>query len=328
MADLTVTVKPSGGNYTCLNDALSGETLDLVTNTRLLTIECYNMEDTTTWTTGTGYTTSDAYYILIVGVDNHLGVWSTGAYRYTGNAVPIGYIREAYTRVVNIQGASGTLTATGQVVCYIAANDVLLSRCIFKGSSTAAYAQNVVYRYSGTGNSYMVNCLVIAVGGTEICNALRQNSGTWYVYNCTLKNAAAGTCAGLRVATVGNVCYAKNVLSKAAIGFVSNGTLTCTNCASSDLTADDFGGSDNRVEQSFGFKDEANDDYHLTPADTGALRYGLNLYNDAAFPFTSDIDSESRGGAGYVWDIGADGYPFKGIPPAFLINHHAPFLVR
>jgi len=60
------------------------------------------------------------------------------------------------------------------------------------------------------------------------------------------------------------------------------------------------------VSQTFSFVGAA--DFHLQANDTGALGYGLNLYNDATYPFQDDIDGQDRGGAAAAWDIGADEY--------------------
>jgi hypothetical protein len=62
MANKTVTVKTSGGDYTSLNAALAGEAIDLVANTRILTIECYAFTDTTAVTIS-GYTSDESYYV-------------------------------------------------------------------------------------------------------------------------------------------------------------------------------------------------------------------------------------------------------------------------
>ncbi|MDV7392544.1 hypothetical protein RZS08_14355, partial [Arthrospira platensis SPKY1] len=92
MANATVTVKSSGGDYTSLNAALAGEVADLTSNCHgtggpgILTIECWNFEDTTAASTGTGYTTSADYYINIIGraddkTSSNTGKWSTDRYR-------------------------------------------------------------------------------------------------------------------------------------------------------------------------------------------------------------------------------------------------------
>ncbi len=47
-------------------------------------------------------------------------------------------------------------------------------------------------------------------------------------------------------------------------------------------------------------------DWHLGTTDTAALAKGADLSADANFPFSTDIDGETRSAP---WDIGADKWP-------------------
>lgn len=75
-----------------------------------------------------------------------------------------------------------------------------------------------------------------------------------------------------------------------------------TNAASLEYTAN----THDHVSHTFSFVDAANGDFHLQSTDMGAKGLGLNLYNDANYPFQTDIDGQDRGGSGAQWDIGAD----------------------
>ncbi len=104
--------------------------------------------------------------------------------------------------------------------------------------------------------------------------------------------------------------YLKNVLAydNGIKDFYNSGSgdFDVLNCASSDDTADDFGGSGNRIDQEFSFVDEDNDDFHLALDDTGARNFGTDLSLDSTFPISTDIDGEVRDVDGEGWDIGAD----------------------
>jgi hypothetical protein len=191
--------------------------------------------------------------------------------------------------------------------------NIKISNSIFKGLESANHSGwhegLELYPNIGVGSKFYIwNCIFIDFFSTSAYESAAIAGGTYstiYLYNCTIHNCAVGVSAG------GATVYAKNVLTAATIyhGFITEtGSMTCTNCASSDATADDFGGSGNRVSQTFTFVDAANDDFHLAANDAGALGYGLNLYNDANYPFQDDIDGQDRGGSGASWDIGADEY--------------------
>jgi hypothetical protein len=127
----TVTVRSSGGDYPTLNAALAGESADLVTAARLLTIECYEFTDTTTATTGTGYTTSADYYINIVVpvAERHDGTPNAGGYLLSGSGSPLLTIAGAYTRVTGLH-----VVSTGSHGVYVSGGNVLIDKCLVKGT--------------------------------------------------------------------------------------------------------------------------------------------------------------------------------------------------
>jgi hypothetical protein len=85
---------------------------------------------------------------------------------------------------------------------------------------------------------------------------------------------------------------------------------TLSRCASSDGTADDWdpwveGTEGNRVNQTFTFVDEANDDFRLADTDTGAQGWGTP-------GFGSDIEGQARI---EPHDIGCDAVDGVAVPP-------------
>ena len=119
-------------------------------------------------------------------------------------------------------------------------------------------------------------------------------------------NVSVGDCGCSGVDAGGGYFEVKNALTvmTSQDGFDrSGGGLTCTNCASSDGSADDHGGSGNLVNQTFSFVDLAGGDFHLTSGDSGARDQGVDLSADPDLSFSDDIDGDTRGG---TWDIGAD----------------------
>ena len=79
----TVTVRPSGGDYTSLNAALAGEAADLVALNRQLNIELYAMTDTEAVDLITpAYVTDPDRYIKVYtpAAERHAGVWDAGKY--------------------------------------------------------------------------------------------------------------------------------------------------------------------------------------------------------------------------------------------------------
>lgn len=290
MANKTVTVKTSGGDYTSLNAALVGESANLVTNTCILTIECYSMEDTTPADTGTGYTTNSSYYINITVPmsERHDGKWNDSKY-VLKNTTGMGralFIYAYYTVVDGLQVDNGT--GMQGIRTQNDPTPSVISNCIIKNG-----AHGIFYPYT------VYNCIIydISISGLYI---------HWvpsYIYNCTFVNCTLGVdrgAGGHDFATVNCLfsgCTDDLVTDTQQNQIYNNAT---------DLSTGDSGipsGQNNRFGRTFLFVDSANDDYHLTGSDEGARTYGM--VNPAAGLFYDDIDGVKRG---YAWDIGADNH--------------------
>jgi hypothetical protein len=258
----------------------------------------------------------------------HNGTYQTGnKYRLETTTNGIHISDSAQVAVIRIEGIQFRLNASSFQVCVYAnscaaASEVRIEKCIFKDISGTA--QTIGIRSYDTDFSIKVaNCLFFdfndAVSGSMDINL--RYSGTSYFYNNTHIDGA------LAIARVSGTVYAKNCLFK---GFLNDPTsgLVAANCdynATDDSSLGYTASAHDRVSQTFTFVDAANDDFHLSASDGGALGFGTNLYNDANLQFQTDIDNQDRGGSGAQWDIGADEYVSAGgvtLVAADLLHAH------
>lgn len=164
------------------------------------------------------------------------------------------------------------------------------------------------YVIGGKVNPTLINFTSIRVAGGFRTAPSSATGGKIIFYNCAAYNC---TGVGFDVGTGDpNVtdrlvnCLAKGNATDFSFGSLS--AKDVQNCASSDATADDAGGTGNRVNQTFTFIDEANDKYVLDSDDEGAKGFGQDLSGDSEFPFTFDIANQTRN---VPWDIG----PYKAL---------------
>jgi hypothetical protein len=323
MANKTVTVKSSGGDYTSLNAALAGESTNLVsTLDGILTIECYAMGDTTAVDTGTGYTTDADHYISILtpAAERHPGKWDSNKYYLSlgpGYGVGIITIREAYVRIVGLQIENtkaqndspigirlnvGTTTsdiriqsnlivATGATTNHESAIGILIS-----GDVTARIGNNVVWNFATSvlyssyvaQNIYLYANTIIGTNSSNYGENL-QGSGTYKYRDNIIQNCA--TCFGINM----------------------DGKL---DDSSYNISSDDTSPQSGLRSLTVSFVDSTNAtirsrDYHLAAADTAAKDAGESLASDTDFALSVDIDGDTR-----TNDIGADEYvaAATGIP--------------
>jgi hypothetical protein len=313
VANATVTVKASGGDYTTLNAALAGEAADLTANCHstggagILTIECYNLgsstADTTKASTGTGYTTSSSYYINIIGAasektSSNTGKLSTERYRLDGTGNPMLSLLEDYTRCTDIQ-----VKTTSSVAVYPSATSVRCERVIVYGSNRHGFNQDL------DKTATIINCLVYNCGRHGYSAA----AGTITCYNCTAVDTGYDgfTASGTIVATN---CLAWDCGDGSTyFDFGGAGTKTLNYCLSKDTTADDFGGTGNVANSTDDpFVNYASDDFHIA---VGSAPIGAG--DDLSGTFTTDIDGDTRSS----WDIGADEYVAAGGDPEGSLIH-------
>ncbi len=305
--------------YTTLSGAEAGatdsnhlNTANLVTGNYVLNLPCYyDTGADTTAVTVNGYTTGSSNYIRIytpVGTDDsntsqrHGGKWDDTKYRLTTsawNGINI-YNQQGYTQVDGLQLYNSGGGAPRGFSSEDYAN-IYLKNSIVRRSGTAIGRGINIRGLSTDNKSGVINC--VAYGGWEV--GIYVN-GFVAPYSFVYNSVSYGNTYGYRgfYAQAFKNCIAAN---NATSGFSRSSTydIVLTNCASSDGTADDFDGSDNRVSQTFSFVDYANGDFHLNPTDTGAMNFGVDLSGDADYPFSTDIDGQERPVSG-MWDIGAD----------------------
>jgi len=119
-----------------------------------------------------------------------------------------------------------------------------------------------------------------------------------YWYNNTVVNNNRGMTTDSNTILKNNLAY-NNVDNY----YYSNYNAASTNNLSGPGSDSDIPPTNARNGVRVNFVDEANKDFHLSPADSGARNYGADLSNDANLSFSTDIDRQARKGS---WDIGAD----------------------
>jgi hypothetical protein len=278
--------------------------------------ECYNDWPTNGLSdslTVDGWTTDASRYVMVrvPPSQRHTGkVYDAGG-NFTGFAL-LGGINAAayYTRLEGLMIKGGAVSLSG-VYCRFE------NGIVYRGGS-GSYSIS-----AGYAATYVGNTMVIEDQGSA---GIRVNDwSTAYVYNVTV---VGGKGAGLSAYGGNNsMAILRNVLSTGNVGgdFKGNiGNGSAAYCASSDGTADDWGGEGHRINQTFSFVDAAGGDCHLSPSDAGARDYGRSLAGDGSYPIFTDVDGEYRSGA---WDIGADeapagsGVDAYGIPDAWKIQY-------
>ncbi len=305
------------------SDASHLNTLGLVAGNYQLNFPCYADGVDSANVYVDGWTTGASNYIRIytpvlaseVGVtQRHNGTWGTGYQRTSILRVEDNYVR--------LDGISIKQSTDGEQAFYYynipAANaEYHLSNCFswindqgtthkdcydFHTTAAASVAKvwnNICYNNSVYSESYGfifndVDWTIYGYNNTAIVNGGNafRNGDTAVSTNINLKN-----CLG--------------VSSSAAAFSVYSGSMNVAYSASDDATADDWGGTGNRISQTFSFRDAANFDYHLAATDAGARDYGTNLSADANLPFAIDVDGDPRP-LGSSWDIGADEAQYQG----------------
>lgn len=313
MANKTVTVKSSAGDYTTLNAALAGEAANLVTGTCILTIECYASAapDTTAATTGTGYTTNATYYINITtpAGQRHTGVWDTSKYYLaldTANTGASALQNRAHScRItgLQLQRSDNTLNAStnAAIQTYLSTDsntqDIRISSNIIK-KGTGTYLGIGISSIDYYARPKIWNNIVIGQTGTNYAGIY---SGDGAILPVIYNNTFVSCLLGYKRAGSGAAILKNNLFSGCTTD--SSGTITDTyNASSNDNTKGlSAAGAGNRFSQTFTFAGAG--DYHLASNDAGAIGYGVS--DPGSGLFSDDIDGVARGA---TWDIGADQY--------------------
>jgi hypothetical protein len=313
MALRTVTVKPSGGDYTSLAAAEAGEQGDLVALDRQLVIECYAMQDTTPVAID-GWTTDATRYITITvpPAERHDGKWNANKYRLSSTADEGFTLKLAsYTVIEFLQVTMpdhANRTSYANAISGVAVTGCIIRNNVIKkgNSRTISDCGGITFNSSCTGYNHIINNIIYDFIGTG-CSGLALNWDT---------NRASGLVANN---TLVDCTYG----SRSESGFHHNNIAQgCTDGYDCWQTGDYnisnvAGDTDANISPSYrqglattvSFVDAANDDFHLASGDTYAKDHGSDLSGDSRYAFNYDIDGQTRSGS---WDIGADEYVASG----------------
>lgn len=312
----TVTVKASGGNYTTLEAALTGEQADLVALNTQLNIELYASASETSGGIDTStltYNTNANCYIHIVvpAGERHSGVWDDSKYYLLQQGAYGASINLTipYTRFTGIQFKLVPTISYGNWFGGIVANTasgIQIDKCIFWVPSSA-YSNSIHPLRLGSWPCAVTNCLFDLYLASEAINT--DSSNGIFVYNCTFISTGNSPYAIFRGASI---FYLKNnIVDGFQHVWESIRASSPEDYNSSDLAATSWDsggpgpgtwGPHDRYSQTFSFVDAANADYALTASDTGAKGYGVDLSTDSNYPITTDISGATRTAP---WDIGA-----------------------
>lgn len=301
------TIRSAGGDYDSRSNWEAGEEANCVTADEVRVGEPNNFNDTTNCNVAGSWTVDATRYpmIRVQAADRHSGVYTTSKARIVVSGTSCYTIRIDRFRIYGDQLQTTGTSSTRAGVYFIsvgATNGFVFDKCIIKlvATSTAeayGFYQDSCNPSGKLSSSLIMDCLNGSVTSYGLLNA---GTGAWHIHNCSFVNCFRA----VRNGGAGGTVSMKNVIGQGTdTGNVFFGTMTVSNCATNDGSADDNGGSGNRVNQTFTFVNEAGDDYHLSTSDTGAYHQGADVSGDANLPVTEDIDG---GIIATTFDIGCD----------------------
>ena len=312
----TVTVKPSGGDYTSLAAAIAGEKGDMVSLDRQLTIECYAMADAggAALFANADWVTDATRYVLVTvpTSERHGGGWNTSKYYLPVEGIALRVHSTEFVRIDGVQiystGDNSTFYVGGPDS---GAGDIRISNSIIRGSSSSGYRG--VFNASYVGGSSMVvrawNNLVYGASSSGIGRGVQVDiAGTYNFWNNTIAGCAVGIFTGV---SAGNLIFVNTLFTGNAVtGDTANKALAAgtdynrTSNSSLGYTVTGSGNTHDAVSQTFTFANAAAYNWHLTVDDAGAKNLGVS--DPGSGLFSTDVDGETRSGS---WDVGFDEYP-------------------
>ena len=297
----------SGYDYDSLYDWEAAQQGDLTARNEIAVAKCRctgGTADTTPFNID-GYSGDTTHYIKIW-TDPAEGYRHNGTFPTTGNYYRMDFTAPASdstaldadsltTKFIGIAfRTSQNSTYEASIFTFIAWSNNLkeFDSCVFCNSGGTSGVGSAAWWSGGNTGTIVniINCTIYGWGSSGAWGIYDASTGgatcKVNVYNCTIVGCHGG------IHTAGSATVAcKNVgVSGATTTF--DGTLTQTTCSTSTPT----------------FVDASAKNYHLASNDTTWIGNGTNLYNDATYPFQTDIDGQDRGGAAASWDIGADEY--------------------
>jgi hypothetical protein len=282
MAEITKTIKPSGGDYTSLSGWNAGEQTDLVTDGDIAIAECYVMNDTTICTLS-GWITGVNNYIKMYTPtsERHDGKWDTSAYRLIVTDDKALIIAVDYVYIDGLQIGNINLTGNSKHVLQINAigvsNLIQISNTLIKGHGNATYLQRVINVNDTNTILEMWNCIVYNSGTNSSSILMFIKSSTADIYNCTFCKGYFGVFYNAGTVTVENSISCDNNDDFA-------GGMTIDYCASDDGDGTNAQTLDSTNSYEDEFTDFDNDDFSLVSGsvceENGTNDPGSGLYDD------------------------------------------------
>lgn len=327
------TVKPSGGDFTTLDEALDHLA---ASHANLVAADVYaTIEIDGTWSSADTRAVAmpnligDATRYLSIyttAAARHDGKWDTGAYMLNvANSTAINFtnsVNMTHIRFDGLQIGLSSANANYQACLDFAAagagTSIWVSNCILKQANNNSYRIPVIISQSGNVTLNCWNTIAYGVGNND--NALNAvfcgyDYGAFNLYSCVAIGGKyayyAGDSGGTM--TVKN-CYGGGSLTEDF--YRGAGTLAKTNCASEDSSADDTGTGETQSNcdvsvaldtDTFVNVTYATADYHLAADGNSPLMgQGVSTSGESSpMNFTTDIDGQTRDA---TWDIGADAW--------------------
>jgi hypothetical protein len=298
-------------DYTSLATWEADTDNDLVTLAQSEVLECYDdAASFNDYVTLDGAITNASYFRIIrpAAGQGHDGTPNNGFTINNTTDIAAIILKENNSQIQDLIVFNTIDSSTTRNACSLQTTGAFIG-CIAK-STNATASGGRGFGVSTAGGGFLINCLAYK------CKSMGIDFGavagqTMNAYCCTaygngdtgfnIRNAVAGT-----INLISCLSTANTIKDFSA---AATPTKIVIYCASGDDTADDWGGSGNRINQTFTFANTAIDDYHLAPNDAGARNYG--------YPFETFNDDINDGimGAGKAgqtrpgesaWDIGFD----------------------
>lgn len=286
----TITVGPTGKDYTSLNAALQVG-IDLVTADEYAEIVCDDFEDTTAVAdhSGAGWVTDATHTITIKPAGAGFPTsYATADYRLNINATNCIKLTVSHTKIERVG-----MRCTGSSACYAlrmdVADQITVDGCWIEINSASPPSTNfygLSFLYSYTGNQAWVRNTVV-IGDRTLSNSwgLYQTSPQVTLHSCTFADHTLGFQCSNHVRV-----QAKNVLITDCATCFEAGTYDgdCTNNASDDASAP---GANAQTGTAPTFEGST-----LQPAsgDTICKGNGADLSSDSDLAVTTDIAGTTR----------------------------------
>lgn len=338
---VTVTVRSSGGDYTSLSAAESGEqTLrsDLVTRDEILRFDCAGFADTTQATVA-GYTADSTRYLDIVG-DHSGGGYSTSEYRLekSTNDGTVLTVSVAYTRVRQIQvyhsaSTNGDYNPTGIQITSGLSGAVRIERCLARMTPLTTQGRpRAVWLQS---QAFLSNVVAWDALGTATTagGIYRTGGGGSRAYFCTAEGCGSGYFTDDDGQSAANQLVVINCAAAACTdGFLAGWVWgTGSDYNASDI-ASDAPGANSHNGVTYGTWVDASIGHFQPPStDTVLHAEGTDLSADATYPVSVDIEGTTRPATPSIgaWErAGGGAYEINAEPGSYAVTGSAATLLH